>query len=62
MAIDAVAAAPDIAAHLDIAAGMPVLHIERLTHDRDGRPIDHEHLYCRPDHFQYRLRLHRVQP
>lgn len=60
LAIDAVPAPPDIASHLGIAADTPVLHIERLTHDRDGRPVDHEHLYCRPDHFQYRLRLHRA--
>ncbi|MCY4756406.1 GntR family transcriptional regulator [Pelomonas aquatica] len=60
LAIDAVPAAADIAAHLDIDPGTPVLHIERLTHDRDGRPIDYEHLYCRPDQFQYRLRLHRA--
>lgn len=59
LAIDAVPAADDIAAHLGITPGTPVLHIERLTHDAAGRPIDHEHLYCRPDHFQYRLRLHR---
>ncbi|MDN3919838.1 GntR family transcriptional regulator [Roseateles violae] len=60
LAIDAVPAPADIAARLDLATGMPVLHIERLTHDRDGRPVDHEHLYCRSDHFQYRLRLHRA--
>ena len=24
-----------------------------------GRPLDHEHLFCRPDNFQYRLRLQR---
>lgn len=60
LCIEAVPAAEAIADPLDIAAGTPLLHIERLTHDRDGRPVDYEHLYCRPDHFQYRLRLHRA--
>jgi len=59
IAIDALPAPPDIARHLQLAPHTPVLHIERLTHDRDGRPVDHEHLYCRSDTFQYRLRLQR---
>ena len=39
--------------------GAPVLHIERLTHGHDGKPLDYEHLYCRADNFQYRLQLQR---
>ncbi|MDP9125128.1 MAG: GntR family transcriptional regulator, partial [Pseudomonadota bacterium] len=27
--------------------------------DAAGRPIDYEHLYCRADNFQYRLRIER---
>ena len=46
-------------ADLVIDAGAPVLRIERLTHDAAGRPIDYEHLYCRADNFQYRLRIER---
>jgi GntR family transcriptional regulator len=59
LALGAAVAGPEIAAHLGLPPGAPVLHIERLTHDRDGRPVDHEHLYCRSDSFQYRLRLQR---
>ena len=59
LTIEAALADARQAALLDVAAGSPVLHIERLTHDRDGRPLDHEHLYCRADNFQYRLRLER---
>ncbi|WKB54675.1 GntR family transcriptional regulator [Eleftheria terrae] len=59
LVIDAERADAALATLLGIAAGEPVLHIERLTHDTAGRPIDHEHLYCRPDNFQYRLRLQR---
>jgi GntR family transcriptional regulator len=59
LAIDAVSADAHVAALLCIAPGSPVLHIERLTHDRDGHPVDYEHLHCRSDIFQYRLRLQR---
>ena len=59
LALDAVAADARVASLLDVPPGAPVLHIERLTHDRDGRPVDYEHLYCRSDSFQYRMRLER---
>jgi GntR family transcriptional regulator len=59
LAIDAVLADESQAALLGVPAGSPVLHIERLTHGRDGRPLDHEHLYCRAGGLQYRLRLQR---
>jgi GntR family transcriptional regulator len=59
LTIDAVLADPAIASALGIAAGEPVLRIERLTHERDGKPLDFEYLYCRPDNFQYRLRVAR---
>jgi GntR family transcriptional regulator len=59
LALGATAADTDTAQALGVAEGAPVLHIERLTHDREGRPVDYEHLYCRSDNFQYRLRLQR---
>jgi len=59
LVIDAGLADEPLGTLLGIAVGAPVLRIERLTHDAQGRPIDYEHLYCRADHFQYRLRLHR---
>jgi GntR family transcriptional regulator len=59
LVIDAVLADAEVASLLDIPTGAPVLHIERLTHARDGSPLDYEHLYCRADNFQYRLRLQR---
>ncbi len=59
LVIEAVLADAQQASLLDIAPGSPVLHIERLTHTRDGRPVDYEHLYCRCDNFQYHLRLKR---
>lgn len=59
LAFDTVAADLDLARWLDLDPGSPVLRIERLTHDRHGHPIDHERLYCRTDHVQYRLRIQR---
>lgn len=59
LAIDAVLAGPDEAAALNVAQGAPLLRIERLTHDREGHPIDYEFLYFRADSFQYRLRVDR---
>ena len=59
LALGATLADDEVAAHLRVRTGTPLLHIERLTHDREGRPIDFEHLYCRSDSFQYRMRLQR---
>lgn len=41
---------------LGIGNGDPLVRIERLTHDHTGKPIDFEHLYTRPDSFQFRVR------
>jgi len=41
---------------LGIVKGDPLVRIVRLTHDRNGMPIDFEHLYARPDSFQFRVR------
>jgi GntR family transcriptional regulator len=59
LALGAVPADAEVAEALGLQSGAPVLHIERLTHDQAGRPIDYEHLYCRSDTFQYRMRLQR---
>lgn len=59
LALDAVPADGELAAHLKLDEGAPVLRIERLTHTHDGRPVDYEVLHCRSDNFQYRLRVQR---
>lgn len=59
LAMDAVTADVELARHLGLAPGDAVLRVDRLTHTRDGHPIDYETLYCRGDNFQYRLRVHR---
>lgn len=59
LTLDAALADAELAQHLGIEPGAPVLHVERLTHDAAGRPLDYEHLYYRADAFQYRLRIDR---
>jgi len=59
LVIDAGLADKALGRQLGIAVGAPVLRIERLTHDARGHPVDYEHLYCRADNFQYRLRIER---
>ncbi|MEY4563886.1 MAG: hypothetical protein RLZZ618_3163 [Pseudomonadota bacterium] len=59
LAIDATSADAALASLLDIPLGAPVLRVERLTHGKDGTPLDYEHLFCRADNFQYRLRVQR---
>jgi GntR family transcriptional regulator len=56
IALNVVAADELLAQRLAIAKGDPLVRIERLTHDREGRPIDFEHLFARPDSFQFRVR------
>ena len=57
--IGATAACADAACALEIPLGSPILRMDRLTFDRDGRPLDYEHLYCRGDQWRYRLRIER---
>jgi len=59
LALDACAAPEPIARELGVPAGSALLRVDRLTHDRAGRPVDYEHLYCRGDNFQFRLRIDR---
>ena len=60
VSIDATLAEGEIATHLAIAEGAPLLRIERLTTAADGRPVDFEHLYYRGDAMRYRLRVERT--
>lgn len=48
-----------LAQRLGTRIGEPLVRIVRLTHDREGRPIDFEHLYARPDAFKFRVRVPR---
>ena len=57
--IDSVIATPEQAGYLQVEAGAPLLHIERLTHARDGAPLEFDHLYFRGDTFRYQARVER---
>ncbi|MDE2599578.1 MAG: GntR family transcriptional regulator [Rhodocyclaceae bacterium] len=59
LSIESILADEELVEALQTEEGAPVLRIERLTHDRDGRPLDYEHLYFRGDAFQYRFRIDR---
>lgn len=59
LSLEAAAADAALAAALGTAPGTPLLRIERLTHDAQGRPIDFEHLHYRSDGFQIRLQIPR---
>jgi GntR family transcriptional regulator len=60
VSIEAALAEGDIATHLGVAEGAPLLRIERLTTAADGRPVDFEYLYYRGDVMRYRVRLERT--
>jgi GntR family transcriptional regulator len=56
MALNVAIADEVLARRLGIAKGDPLVRIVRLTFDREGKPVDFEHLYARPDSFQFRVR------
>lgn len=59
LSIDAISAEAFVARALEIKKDAPLLRIERLTHDNQGKPVDFEYLYVRSGTFQYRLRIDR---
>jgi GntR family transcriptional regulator len=59
IAIEAIAADAAIVDALNCDEGSPVLHVERVTHDTAGRPIDYEHLYFRGDALRYQFKTDR---
>lgn len=62
LSISAIAAHAPVAKALEIKRNVPVLRVQRLTHDSDGRPIDFEYLYLKGDAVQYQLRVERRRP
>ena len=57
--IGATDACADTAHALGTPMRSPIPRMDRLTFDRDGRPLDHKYLYCRGDQWRYRLRIER---
>jgi GntR family transcriptional regulator len=57
--LEATAAGDDVAAALGIAAGSPILLIERASFGIDGQPVDYEKLHYRGDQVRFSTRLRR---
>jgi GntR family transcriptional regulator len=57
--LEARSAEPEIAELLLIETASPVMWVQRLTYDRNGRPIDFEYLAFRGDSYQYRFKVER---
>ena len=59
--ISATLADAEVAGHLGVEAGSALLKINRIVRDRDGRPVEYITALYRPDQYQYRMVLSRVQ-
>jgi GntR family transcriptional regulator len=60
-ALSAVVADADVAAALKVPVGSPLIQMKRLSRDKDHRAIEFFKSYYRPDRFEYRMTLSRVQ-
>lgn len=58
--ITAVLADPVIASALELEVGSALIMLRRVLFDRDERPVQHITCYYRPDRYQYRMVLQRV--
>jgi len=59
--ISATAADPQVAAALRVHVASPLLRITRVVLDQDGQPVEYIVGLYRPDRYQYRMKLDRVQ-
>lgn len=60
--ITAVGAEPLVAAALGVSGNAPLLKVERVMRDVDGRPVQLIHSHYRSDRFQYNVKTHRRKP
>jgi len=60
--ITAVGAEPLVAAALGVSGGAPLLKVERVMRDANGRPVQLIHSHYRSDRFQYHVKTHRRKP
>lgn len=59
ISLDAILADEEAQQYLNLKTGEAILRVERLTHNRDGRPVDFEYLCYRGDSFKYQFRVDR---
>lgn len=57
--VSAVLAAPGIARALKVRTGSPLIELERVVYDRDGRGVEHLHALYRPDRYTLEMELER---
>jgi GntR family transcriptional regulator len=57
--IEATVAEPDVAAHLEIRTGDPLLRVERTVFDTKGKPMEHVWVLYRADKYHFTVRLRR---
>ena len=60
--ISATGAEPEIADHLDVPAGAPVLRIERIMRGARQTPVEFLQAHYHPDRFQYHIKVARKRP
>ncbi len=59
--IGAVRADAAVAPRLGVRVGSPLLSVTRTVFDQHGRPVEYIAILYRPDRYQYRMKLTRVQ-
>jgi GntR family transcriptional regulator len=59
--ISATLADPEVAPALEVEIGAPLLRIRRIVFDHNGRAVEYIVGLYRPDRYQHRLKLDRVQ-
>ena len=59
--ISATVADPQVAAALQVEIASPLLRITRIVLDQSGRPVEYIVGLYRPDRYQYRMKLDRIQ-
>ena len=59
--ITAALADSQVAPALDIEIGSPLLAVSRVVRDQDDRPVEYVKALYRPDRYQHRMSLTRVQ-
>lgn len=58
--VTATLAGPEVAEALEVAVGSPLLWLERIVRDADGRGVEHLSALYRPDRFRLEMRMTRT--
>ncbi len=58
--VTATLAGPDVAAALEVSVGSPLLWLERVVHDSNGRGVEHLSALYRPDRFRLEMSMTRI--